>query len=432
MSRLNAIACVTVSMLAVITACASPAVTGMIVHMQNQEYEETIHLADSVIANGEGAADPLVWLWRGRAQANLTDWAGAAESFSKTHELDPAVDLSEYWFAFFNAGVTLMGEDDVQGAIDILMTGREIIPTAPNFDLMLGDIELNVNGDLDAALLCFQEAGTKADAQIILFEQLMDETEDPAVADYYAQSLDQTELIAIQALFNAGSIYSMQAQTASAEEAAVFLQQALDSYDAALAVDPTNVDVLGAIADVYMLQADYEGALQVFENAMVQLDLGVSEGWLDPVVADQLRADMLVSIGFAYIEMEDYEQAISNLEAARTLIGDDFIVLATLAHARFVMEEYEVSLDMLDLALGIEGLSPEDLANAYQMEFACYSRMEMDTEAAVAMETALQYTPDNARYWELLASTYSRLGRRDDAIDAMQRMEELDAQQQPE
>jgi len=431
MSRLTALACATVSMLAVLTACSSPAVTGMIVHMQNQEYEETIHLADSVIANGE-SANPEVWLWRGRAQANLSDWKGAAESFARVHELDPAIDLSEHWVAFFNAGVTMAADDDIQGAMDILMTGREIIPTAPNFDLMLGEIELNVNDDMDAALERFQEAGSKAAAQIVLYEQLLADTQDPALAEYYAEMLDQSEILAIQAYYNAGSIFSMKAQTVAPEEAAAVLQQAMDSYDAALAIDPTNVDVLGAIADACMLQGDYEGALDVFANAMTQIDLGVSEGWLDPVDADQLKADMLVSIGFSYIEMENYEQAIANLEAARLLIGDDFIVLATLAHARFVMEEYQVSLDMLEMALNIEGLSPEDLANAYQMEFACYSRMEMDAEAAVSMETALQYDPDNARYWELLASTYSRLGRRDDAIQAMQRMEELDAQQLPE
>jgi len=427
MSR-SAVLAGVVALIAALGACSSPAVTGMIVHMQNQEYQETIHLADSVIANGE-SANPEVWLWRGRAQANLSDWIGASESFSRVNELDPAIDLSEYWFSFFNAGVTLLDEDDVQGAVDILSAGGRIIPTAPNFDLMLGDIELNVNGDLDAALARFEAAGDKAVAQMASFEQLLDQTQDPALYDYYAQSLDQTEVIAIQAFFNAGSVYSMKVQTATGDEAAFLLQAALDGYDRALEIDPTNVDVLGAVADVYMLQGDYDGALQIFADAIDQVDLGVSEGWLDPSEGDRIKADMLVSIGFAYIEMEDYEQAVANLESARTLIGDDFMVLATLAHARFVMEDYQESLDMLDLALGIEGLSPDDLASAYQMEFACYSRMEMDEEAAVALETALQFQPDNARYWELLASTYSRLGRRQDAIDAMQRSEDLDAQQ---
>ena len=426
-SRMNWVVLTSVTtLLAVLSACSSPAVTGMIVHMQNQEYQETIHLADSVIANGEGE-NPEVWLWRGRALANLSDWVGASESFTKVHSLDPTVDLSEYWFAFFNAGITLMGEDDVQGAVDMLLSGREIIPSAPNFDLMLGDIELNVNSDLDAALIRFQEAGTKAVAQSAMYGQLIEETEDPMMYEYYAQMLDQSDVLAIQAYFNSGSIYSMKALTVSAEEASGLLQQARDSYEFALGIDPTNVDVLGAIADACMLQGDYEGALVVFDDAMTQVDLGVSEGWLGPEDADQLRADMRISIGFAYIEMENYEMAIENLESARALLGDEFIVLATLAHAYFVMEEYDLSLALLDSAVGMEGLSPDDLANAYQMKFACYSRMEMDPEAAVALETALQFQPDNARYWELLASTYSRLGRRNDAIEAMQKAEDLDA-----
>lgn len=427
-SRMHGVVLASVTaLLAVLSACSSPAVTGMIVHMQNQEYVETVHLADSVIANGEGQ-NPQVWLWRGRALANLSDWVGASESFAKVNSLDPTVDLSEYWFAFFNAGVTLMGEDDVQGAVDMLLSGREIIPGAPNFDLMLGDIELNVNGDLDAALVRFQEAGTKAEAQGVMLEQLLEDTDDPMMYDYYAQMLDQSDVLAIQAYFNAGSVYSMKALAASEEEVPGLLQQARDSYESALDIDPTNVDVLGAIADACMLQGDYEGALLVFDDAMNQIDLGVSEGWLSPEDADLLRADMSISIGFAYIEMENYEMAIENLESARAILGDEFMVLATLAHAYFVMEEYDESLVLLDTAVELEGLTPDDFANAYQMKFACYSRMEMDPEAAVALETALQFQPDNARYWELLASTYSRLGRRNDAIEAMQRAEDLDAQ----
>ena len=68
--------------LAVVLAasCASPALTGIKVHIQNGEYEDAVHLADSVIAGGEDQnAD--IWLWRGRALGSLRDYAGAAESF---------------------------------------------------------------------------------------------------------------------------------------------------------------------------------------------------------------------------------------------------------------------------------------------------------------------------------------------------------------
>ena len=419
--RLLAVTAISISLLA---ACSSPAVTGMKVHMQNQEYAETIHLADSVIADGD-SLNAEVWLWRGRAQANLNDWVGASESFIKVHSLDPSVDLSDYWFAFYNGSVTLMGEEEIQGALGLLNAGRMIMPDDPNFDLLLGDIELNVNSDREAALANFMAAGEKGLTRIGVLNEAMEETEDPYMMDYYLQILGQTELIAIQGFFNSGSVLSMMALSADETEAANLRQQAREVYERALAIDQTNIDVLEAIAECEMLEGDYEAALAIYDDAFVQIDLGVTEGWLTPEEADQLKANMMVSKGFAYIEMEQFDQAISELDAARSLIGDDFVVLATLAHAQFMMEDYHSSLGALETALSFEGLSPQDLASAYQMRFACYSRLEMDAEAAVALESALNYDPDNAGYWELLASTYSRLGRRQDAIDAMQRAEEL-------
>ncbi len=414
----------TIITVALLSACSSPAVTGMKVHMQNGEYEETIILADSVIANGE-AENMEVWLWRGRAQANLNDWVGASESFIQVNQLDPTVDLTEYWFAFYNGGVTLLDEDDTAGGIELLNTGARIMPAIPNFDLMLGDIELNINGDYDAALARFLSAGEKGLLHIDELEATIDETEDPYMLDYLYDVLGQTEMIAIQGFFNSGSVLSMMAQDADEAEAADLRLQARQAYEKALTIDSTNIDVLEAIAESEMLEGNYEAAMLVFEEAFIQIDLGVTEGWLDPEEADMLIANIMVSQGFAFVEMEQFDRAITELTAARDLIGDDFLVLATLAHAEFMIEDYQAALDHLEAALLIEGLDAQDLASAYHMKFASYSRLEMDAEAAVALETALEFAPENARYWELLASTYSRLGRRNDAINAMQRAEDL-------
>jgi tetratricopeptide (TPR) repeat protein len=412
---------------AILGACSTAAVTGMKVHMQNQEYDDVIHLADSIIAMGD-SLDPEVWFWRGKAFTEMNQWSDAAQSFWKADQLEgsEALGIYEYWFTFFNSAASTLNEGDIGAAVEILGRGMLVAPARPDFQLMLGDIELNVNNDLQAALDDFSEAADKAELLMGDIQQMMDETSDPYELDYYSQNLEQTRTLMMQSLFNSGSVLTMMAIDAGQDELPVYAQQAREAYLRALEADPTNVDMLDALAGAYLIEGDYQSALDIFAEAVANIELGISEGWLSQDEADALKADILVSKGYALIEMEQYDQAIIELDQARELIGDDYIVLSSLAHANFVMENYEESLSLLGSVLMIEGLTPDELANAYYMTYASYNRLEMDEDAAEALETALQFQPDNANYWRYLASTYSRLGRRNDAITALERAEELD------
>jgi len=49
------------------------------------------------------------------------------------------------------------------------------------------------------------------------------------------------------------------------------------------------------------------------------INIGVSEGWLDESEASDMMANTLVSKGYAYIEMEDYDNAITELNQARDI-----------------------------------------------------------------------------------------------------------------
>ncbi len=410
-----------------LAACSSPVVTGMKVHMQNQEYDDIIHLADSVIAQGD-SLNPEIWFWRGRALTEKSQWSEAAVSYVKAYELDinGALTLDEYWFVFFNSAANTMNDGDIGSAVEMLNNGILVAPARPDFELMLGDVELNINNDLQAALGYYQNASQKAEALMATVQVMLDETDDPYMLDYYSQNLAQAKNLLIQALYNSGSILTMIALDATEEEMPEYIQQAKDVYGKALVIDPTNIDMLDALAGAFMLEGDYESAIGIYDEAFGNIELGLAEGWLEQDEANEIMANMMVSKGYAYIEMEDYSQAISELNNARDLLGNDFVVLSTLAHANFVMENYDESLSILDSVIMIEGLTPDELANAYYTRYACFNRKELDSEAAEALETALDFDPDNANYWRYLASTYSRLGRRNDAINAMQKAEDLE------
>ncbi|MBD3277928.1 MAG: tetratricopeptide repeat protein, partial [Candidatus Aegiribacteria sp.] len=386
-------------------------------------------LADSIIAEGD-SLDAQVWFWRGKALTEKNQWTEAAESFYKVFEIGPAEDmvLNEYWFTFFNSAANNMNDGDLGAAQTMLERGMEVAPERPDFNLMLGDMELNVNGDRAQALDNYRSAADKAEQLVADLQELVNSTDDQWELDYYAQSLDQAEAIEIQAMFNTGSVLTMMAMSAEDSEREQYLQQAEEMYIKGLEVDATNVDMLDALAGIYLLEEDYSQAMDIFDQALESIETGVAEGWLEEADADDLTANIYVSKGYAYIEMEEYQNAIDDLNTARELVGDDYAVLATLAHAHFVMEDYQESLANLDAVLAIQGLDAEEFANAYYTKYACYNRLEQDEEAAEALETALEFQPDNAEYWRYLASTYSRLGRRNEAIEAMEKAEELSSE----
>ena len=414
---------------ALLAACSSPVVTGMKVHMQNQEYDDIIHLADSVIAQGD-SLNAEIWFWKARALTEKSQWSEAAVSFMKAYELDTngALTVDEYWFVFFNSAANTMNNGDIGSAVEMLNSGIQVAPGRPDFELMLGDFELNINNDLPAALEDYRSASQKAEALMADVQDMLDDTDDPYMLDYYSQSLAQARNLFIQALYNSGSVLTMMALDATEEEMPEYIAQAKDTYAKALLADPTNIDMLDALAGAYMLEADYASAIGIYDEAFANIELGLAEGWLEPDEANGIMANMLVSKGYAYIEMEEYSQAISELNSAYELVGNDFVILSTLAHVNFVMENYDESLSILDSVIMIEGLTPDQLSNAYYTRYACFNRKELDSEAAEALETALDFDPDNANYWRYLASTYSRLGRRNDAINAMQNAEDLDSQ----
>lgn len=410
----------------VIAGCGSPAVTGMKVHMQNHEYDDVIYLADSVIAAGQ-TDNTEIWIWRGMALSELHDWEGAAYSFTRAWEIDSTVgdELKNYWWVYYNAAVNRIGEEQTSDAVSLLKEGKQVVPTRPEFDQLLGDVALN-NGETEQAIEYFNASVDIAFELLGILEDRIDRAGTDEEKLYVEGQIEDAEASITLSLYNAGSLYkSMFFDTESEEEAAVHLNAAEEAYLLALEIDPSNADILKELAEVYLLKDEFDKAMIIFDDAISGIEMSLAEGWITTEEAVDMRGHILLTRGLALVEQEDYEQAVADLDTASDLLGPIYDVLATIAHADFMMEKYDEAQIMLDDVLRITSLTSEEIANTYYMKFACYSRTEDDSDAATALETALEYDPDNADYWEYLASTYSRLGRRNDAVNAMEKAESL-------
>jgi len=410
---------------AMLVACANPTVTGMKVHIQNGEYEDAVHLADSVIEAESATAE--IWMWRGQALSTLNDWTEAARSYRMAYEMDPtfAAEIAKEWFVFYNAAGALFSEDEMDEAMEIIQTGQSIAPGRPEFDQMLGDLALQ-EGDRQEALDHFEKAWELAQPLMEDYQQKMETTEDPRQQEYFADMLESTRSNAVLSLFNIGVIHKAMAMEAGDEATRdEHLQTAQEALNTALEMQPGNSDVLNALADIMILRGRFDEALEVFDEAIATIDRQVAEGVIAEEEGAAIKAEIRVKEGLTLIEMEEFDQALAQLEAVlEGEYGTDYSILASVAHAYFQMERYEDALEKLQEAVAISGVTPEQLAQGYFMQYAAYTRMEEDEAAAQALEVALQYDPENAQYWEYLASTYSRLDRRNEAIEAMEKAEQ--------
>lgn len=412
--------------LLIIAACSSPAVTGIKVHIQNSEYQEAVHLADSAIANGEGG-NAEIWYWRGRAFSLMRNWEGSAESFKKTYELDPALaaNMVNYWPAFYNTATTYVEAGNTEGAVAMLETGKSIVPSRPEFDQMLGQIALNAD-QKEEALERFLASVDLAMARIDLLQGRIAEETDPAIAEQLTEEYDRMTASVVLSSYNAGSILKSFYFNAEDEaEKAEIMDRAVAIYTRGIEVDPSNADLMTGLAEFYILSEQYDEALGIYDNALLAIDEGVNEGWISPEDAEDMKASVLLTRGFTFIEMERYDEGIQALEECRVTLGDTYQVLAMIGHANFVMENYDQSVAVMSQLTQQDGLTADQYANAWYMLYANYIRMERDNDALQAILAAIQYDGDNPEYYEYLAQTYSTLGRNAQAMEAMEKAQSL-------
>ncbi len=413
-----------------ITGCSSPSITGIKVHIQNGDYERAIELADSVLAGPE-AANAEIWYWKARAHSFIHDWENSAEAFSEAYRLDPTrqAAIADFWSVFYNTANSRFSAGDIPGAVEVLSVGSSIAPDRPEFPQMLGDITLN-QGNTMEALDRFDESFALGNALLSDLEAQKAVETDPARLEFLDNEYYRVLSGAVLSSYNSARILeNLYLSTEDPAEKEAHALRAGTILDAGLLLDPMNPDLLETKAEILLIQGKYDEALAVYDNAEQSILQGEADGWITPEESTSMRGALMLTRGFALLEMERSDEALAQLQASRDLIGDSYDVLATIAHANVLLERYEESLEVVRQAQALSGLSEDEMANLHYMVFVNNSRLERDEASLEALLLAISFDPDNAMYYDYLASTYSRLGRRQQAIEAMEKAEELRAQE---
>jgi len=290
---------------------------------------------------------------------------------------------------------------------------------------MLGDIALNEH-NYDEAISRFSESIEIAIAMIDVTQANIAECQDPAWAEQLNSELDNMTNSVVLSTYNTGAIFkNFFINSEDEAEAADYMAQAVVIYTRGLEVDPSSADLMTGLAEFYILSEQYDEAISIYDSALVAIDTGVEEGWISEEDAADMKAEVLLTRGFTFIEMERFDEGITALELCRAQMGNTYQVLAMIGHANFIMEQYNESIEVMEQLTLMDGLTNDEYANAWYMIYANYIRLEEDTDALQALLTAIQYDGDNADYYEYLAQTYSTLGRNNQAMEAMRKAQSL-------
>jgi tetratricopeptide (TPR) repeat protein len=206
--------------------------------------------------------------------------------------------------------------------------------------------------------------------------------------------------------------------------------RALDSYDAALALQPQSVPALRQAAAIAERQGELDRALSY---------------WLRAKKVDPNDPEILLGFGRVCLKMDLLEDAEPALTAAATLRPEEPAYQYTLAAAKVGKRQFEAAQGLLEVlvakrpddsqlqyALGsvlyIQGrlveasarlresirLQPEQLASHYYLALVARDQGN-DTEAIQTLEKVLQRYPDHAASYEALGGLLMNVRRYTDA-----------------
>ena len=207
-------------------------------------------------------------------------------------------------------------------------------------------------------------------------------------------------------------------------------EDAVDSYDQALKIDPSQKDYWYRHGEALTQLTRYEEAVASYDQALkIKPDFhqaliarGIAFGWLgryeeaiashDQALKINPKAQDWYSRGFALNQLGRYEEAIAshdqalkiNLKAQENWYGRG-IALSRL-------ERYEEAIASYDKALKIK---PDDY-RFWTSRGDALSRLERYEEAIASYDKALKIKPDDYRLWTSRGDALSRLERYEEAI----------------
>jgi tetratricopeptide (TPR) repeat protein len=130
-------------------------------------------------------------------------------------------------------------------------------------------------------------------------------------------------------------------------------------------------------------------------------------------------------LGRCQLALEQYDEALENLQKAAELGPDDPANAATLSRALMAVDRHTDARVLLE-AVDLEKLSPDWKAEVARMLARCLLDEDRTTDAVAVLKKRLTDDPDRAALHQAIANAYQAAGDRAAALDHLERAFELD------
>src|SRR6266511_1178018 len=137
---------------------------------------------------------------------------------------------------------------------------------------------------------------------------------------------------------------------------------------------------------------------------------------------DRANADWWFVLGYARVQLRQYNEAINAFGTATRLEPDNIVAWNYLGQSYRAAGDPRRAVNALNSALNMARESPVTL----YLLGESYGDLQRYDDAVVAYREAVAIEPEFPAAWFSLARTYARLGRNDDAQAARVRLQKLD------
>ena len=372
------------------------------------------------IGDLRGAVEPLrkavaLDLKHPYARALLGDALEAADRFSEAAESWEALRGIDPENPFAHAGLVRCHEQLASRAVDALQARA---PESAYMFRLLGRARLAA-GQYPSALYLFRQALERDPGSRAVREAVAEVYERSGHAAWAEQELqaarglparDCASLASLACRFASGSFDSVPTLSADAAPDAIFWTARMhatiaDRAFASLSALPESVDQLRLAADLLASQQRYSEAADACQRA---LRLRAGDGMLERQLAELLylarRAD----------------EARPLLNKFRSADPRDPRWPAMLGNLLAEEQDYEAAVPMLEAAVALPGAPPMaglDLGRSYLA-------IGQPADAVSHLQAAATVDTDGSLHYQL-AQAYQRLGKREDARQALERYQEL-------
>ena len=383
-------------------------------YFEEGRYSKALQSFDKAMQSQTADADPN-WLAEIHFQ-KATAYRALEEYVKAVSEYKAAIALNQNSAVFYNAlGITHSELKQYNAGLNAYKKALQLSPMTAEPHYNIGLVYLK-QGAFPIAIDAFKQAiaidpkwtdAYNGLAEVYLKQRLLDQAEKS-----YAKAV-RLNPSGITAILGLGQVYAKQAR----------YDDAVTQFQKVVEIQSDNTDAHYQLAQIYIKLGEKEKASSAMEffKILRHTDplLQKAQKWVKIHPDDPKGYN---NLGILYLMRKRYDKAIENYKRAVSVSPSLAAAHYNLGLAYHKQGNIKLAISAYQKALSIDA----KLAIAHNNIAVCYTESQTDLDKALShAQTATKLAPNEANYWDTLATVYTQLGLNSEAKHARQKQVSL-------